>query len=99
MGSLNVADASWSSLERLPSSIGRLFLREVTQGQVIATTGYFINPLVSVFLGLSSSKKRSVSHSGSRWSSVFGVSIQVIDQELPIISLTLAFGFGFCGSD
>ena len=70
MGSLNVGRRQLVILfgTAILLSINWLvFVTAVTQGQVIATSlGYFINPLVSVFLGSSSSKKRSVQCSGSR---------------------------------
>ena len=103
MGSLNVGRRQLVILfgTAILLSINWLvFVTAVTQGQVIATSlGYFINPLVSVFLGLIFLKEtlRPV-----QWLALViafsGVSIQVIDLgELPIISLTLAFSFGFYG--
>ncbi|MEL0287600.1 MAG: EamA family transporter RarD [Gammaproteobacteria bacterium] len=103
MGSLNVGRRQLVILfgTAILLSINWLvFVTAVTQGQVIATSlGYFINPLVSVFLGLIFLKEtlRPV-----QWLALIiafsGVSIQVIDLgELPIISLTLAFSFGFYG--
>ena len=103
MGSLNVGRRQLVILfgTAILLSINWLvFVTAVTQGQVIATSlGYFINPLVSVFLGLIFLKEtlRPV-----QWLALIiafsGVNIQVIDLgELPIISLTLAFSFGFYG--
>lgn len=77
-----------------------VFVSAVTQGQVIATSlGYFINPLVSVFLGLIFLRERLRPLQWLALGIAFsGVSVQVISLgELPLISLTLAFSFGFYG--
>ena len=77
-----------------------VFVSAVTQGQVIATSlGYFINPLVSVFLGLIFLRERLRPLQWLALGIAFsGVSVQVISLgELPFISLTLAFSFGFYG--
>jgi len=77
-----------------------VFVSAVTQGQVIATSlGYFINPLVSVFLGLIFLRERLRPLQWIALGIAFsGVSVQVVSLgELPLISLTLAFSFGFYG--
>lgn len=77
-----------------------VFVSAVTQGQVIATSlGYFINPLVSVFLGLVFLGERLRPLQWLALAVAFsGVGVQVISLgELPLISLTLAFSFGFYG--
>jgi chloramphenicol-sensitive protein RarD len=77
-----------------------VFVSAVTQGQVIATSlGYFINPLVSVFLGLIFLRERLRPLQWLALGIAFsGVSVQVISLgKLPLISLTLAFSFGFYG--
>ena len=78
MGSLNVGSRQLVILfgTAILLSINWLdFVTAVTQGQVIATSlGYFINPLVSVFLGLIFLKETLRQSLSSRWSSPFQAS-------------------------
>ncbi|MGM0559981.1 MAG: EamA family transporter RarD [Pseudomonadota bacterium] len=76
------------------------FIYGVNAGRVLETSlGYFINPLVTVFLGMIFlGEKLSL----WRWISVglafIGIGIMAVEVEgLPWISLSLAFSFGFYG--
>ena len=77
-----------------------VFISAVAAGKVLESSlGYFINPLVSVFLGAVFLKERL---SGRQKISIalaaVGVTIQTMMMgSLPIISLTLAFTFGLYG--
>lgn len=76
------------------------FIYGVNAGRVLETSlGYFINPLVTVFLGMIFlGEKLSL----WRWISVvlafIGIGVMAVEVEgLPWISLSLAFSFGFYG--
>ncbi len=77
-----------------------IFVFAVLDGQIIETSlGYFINPLVSVFLGLLFLGERLRT---TQWIAlsiaVTGVLIQLVFLgRIPLISLALAFSFGFYG--
>ena len=77
-----------------------IFVFAVLNGQIIETSlGYFINPLVSVFLGLLFLGERLRS---TQWIALAialtGVLIQLVFLgKIPLISLALALSFGFYG--
>ncbi|WP_022728352.1 EamA family transporter RarD [Fodinicurvata sediminis] len=76
------------------------FIYGVNAGRVLETSlGYFINPLVTVFLGMIFLGEKL---SPWRWISVvlafIGIGVMAVEVEgLPWISLSLAFSFGFYG--
>ena len=77
-----------------------IFVFAVLNDQIIDTSlGYFINPLVSVFLGIFFLGERLRPLQWLALSTAFlGVMIQlVVLGHLPLISLALAFSFGFYG--
>ena len=77
-----------------------IFVFAVLNDQIIDTSlGYFINPLVSVFLGIFFLGERLRTLQWLALSIAFlGVMIQlVVLGHLPLISLALAFSFGFYG--
>ena len=77
-----------------------IFVFAVLNDQIIDTSlGYFINPLVSVFLGIFFLGERLRPLQWLALSIAFlGVMIQlVVLGHLPLISLALAFSFGFYG--
>lgn len=77
-----------------------LFIYAIINDNIIETSlGYFINPLVSVFLGMIFLGERL---RPLQWLAIaiaaLGIGIQIIAYgQLPWISLTLAFSFGFYG--
>jgi chloramphenicol-sensitive protein RarD len=77
-----------------------IFVFAVLNDQIIDTSlGYFINPLISVFLGIFFLGERLRPKQWLALSIAFlGVMIQlVVLGHLPLISLALAFSFGFYG--
>jgi chloramphenicol-sensitive protein RarD len=76
------------------------FIGAVASGKVLESSlGYYINPLVSVFLGFVFLKERLTKR---QWVSIAlagtGVALQtVIVGRLPVVSLILAFSFGLYG--
>ena len=76
------------------------FIYAVSEDKVLeASMGYYINPLVSVFLGMIFLKERLVVVQRVALAlAAIGVSIQVIAMGyLPWVTLVLAFSFGFYG--
>lgn len=76
------------------------FIYAVSEDKVLeASMGYYINPLVSVFLGMIFLKERLVAAQRVALAlAAIGVSIQVIAMGyLPWVTLVLAFSFGFYG--
>jgi len=76
------------------------FIYAVSEDKVLeASMGYYINPLVSVFLGMIFLKERLVAVQRVALAlAAIGVSIQVIAMGyLPWVTLVLAFSFGFYG--
>jgi len=76
------------------------FIYAVSEDKVLeASMGYYINPLVSVFLGMIFLKERLVAVQRVALAlAAIGVSIQVIAMGfLPWVTLVLAFTFGFYG--
>lgn len=76
------------------------FIWAVNENRVLeASMGYYINPLVSIFLGMIFLHERLTSvQTIALLLAATGVSIQVIAVgELPWVSLVLAFSFGFYG--
>ncbi len=76
------------------------FITAVASGNVLESSlGYFINPLVSVFLGFMFLRERLTKR---QWASIVlaavGVTIQtVMLGKVPVVSLILAFTFGLYG--
>jgi chloramphenicol-sensitive protein RarD len=75
-----------------------VFLWAVTNRQVVqAGLGYFINPLVSVLLGMAFLRERL--RSGQAWALVLaaaGVALQIYARgQVPWVALSLALSFGF----
>jgi chloramphenicol-sensitive protein RarD len=75
------------------------FLWAVSHDRVLDTSlGYYINPLVSVFLGFTFLGERL---RGAQWAAVAlataGVLVLTVQHGLPWVSLTLAFSFGTYG--
>ncbi|MEH6579992.1 MAG: EamA family transporter RarD [Amphritea sp.] len=77
-----------------------VFIWAVSQGRILETSlGYFINPLVSVFLGMLFLQERL---RPGQWMAIlfaaFGVGYQLfLLGNLPWVALVLAFSFGFYG--
>lgn len=77
-----------------------IFIYAVVSNNIIESSlGYFINPLVSVFLGMIFLKERL---RGLQWLAIAitaaGITLQLLLYgEVPWIALTLAFSFGFYG--
>ena len=77
-----------------------IFVFAILNGQIVDTSlGYFMNPLVSVFLGMFFLGERLRSWQAIALALAFvGILIQLIFLgSVPLISLTLAFSFGFYG--
>jgi chloramphenicol-sensitive protein RarD len=75
------------------------YVYAATSGQVVeASLGYFINPIVTIFLGVIVLRERL---SATQWVavgiSILAVLVLAIGQGFPWIALTLAFSFGFYG--
>ena len=77
-----------------------IFVFAILNDQIVDTSlGYFMNPLVSVFLGMFFLGERLRSWQAIALALAFvGILIQLIFLgSVPLISLTLAFSFGFYG--
>jgi chloramphenicol-sensitive protein RarD len=75
------------------------YVYAATSGQVVeASLGYFINPIVTVFLGVIVLRERlNVTQWVAVGISILAVLVLAIGQGFPWIALTLAFSFGFYG--
>ena len=75
------------------------YVYAATSGQVVeASLGYFINPIVTVFLGVLVLRERlTVAQWTAVGISILAVLVLAIGQGFPWIALTLAFSFGFYG--
>lgn len=76
------------------------FIWAVSENKVLeASMGYYINPLVSIFLGMAFLRERLIPvQKIALLLAATGVSVQVVAMgELPWVSLVLAFSFGFYG--
>lgn len=77
-----------------------LFIWAVVNDQVLqASLGYFVNPLVSVFLGVALLGER-LTRAGVASVTLAGLGVAymtVVGGELPVVALVLAFSFGLYG--
>lgn len=105
-GNLNTLKVSWRRLPMLFLTAGLLsinwliFIYAVVNDAITETSlGYFINPLVSVLLGVIFLKERLRPLQVAAISvAAVGITVQlVLYGKLPWIALTLAFSFGFYG--
>ena len=77
-----------------------IFIYAIINNNIVETSlGYFINPLVSVFLGMIFLRERL---RGVQWIAIgitaFGILFQLLYfDDIPWMALTLAFSFGFYG--
>ena len=77
-----------------------VFIYAVVNGNIAETAlGYFINPLISVFLGVVFLKEKLRL---LQWVAIglmlAGIAVQLaVFGEIPLVALTLAFSFGFYG--
>ena len=82
------------------SSNWLIFIWAVSQNKIVETSlGYFINPLVNVVLGyLFFSERMNKNQYIAIFIATFAVLYQIVSiGEIPLISLSLAFTFGFYG--
>ena len=77
-----------------------LFIWAVIHGKVLETSlGYFINPLLSMFLGMMFFKEKlNKTQTAALCLAVIGVSVELIAVgSVPVVSLSLALSFGLYG--